>query len=378
MKALAKFFTILAIVIALVGAGASYYAIRFLSTAPSGSDEQIVFEVKAGESFKAVARRLEEQGLVESAWKLELFARINRSGSKMRVGEYALRRNFRPREIMQVLVSGKSIEYPVTIPEGANRFEIAEILSKQGIIDRMDFMSLTNNKAFIREVLGQEVNSLEGYLFPETYHITKYTGGRGLIRMMVDRFKENYRKLGNTTGWSRSGLTDHQIVTLASIIEKETGAPEERPVIASVFFNRLRVNMPLQTDPTIIYGLFLERGAWDGSLPRSELQRPGPYNSYLNRGLPPGPIGNPGFEALRAAGMPQKTDYLFFVSRNDGTHTFSREYGQHHDAVKKYWSERRAGRSKTSWRDLQKREYVPDRVVEAPHSKQPQELPKNK
>lgn len=372
MKGFVKVLAALGIVLALAAAGASFLALKFLGTAPSSSDEQVVFEVKPGESFKSVIHHLEEQGLITDAWKMALFARVARSGAKVRVGEYALRRNFLPREIMQVLTSGKSIEYPVTVPEGANRFEIAEILEKTHIIGRMDFMALTNDRSFIEEALGQKVDSLEGYLFPETYHITKYTGARGFIRMMVDRFKENYKRLTSTPGWSRGHLTDHQIVTLASIIEKETGAPEERAVIASVFFNRMRINMPLQTDPTIIYGLFLENGTWSGTLPRAELAKPGPYNSYLNPGLPPGPISNPGFEALKAAGMPRKTDYLFFMSRNDGTHTFSREYAQHADAVKKYWHDRKTGESKSSWRDLKKREKAPDRVAEAPAQKKPQ------
>lgn len=366
MKGFAKLLLSFAFVGGLALAGVVYVAISFLSTAPSSAPDQVVFEIRPGESFKAVAHRLESEGLVTSAWKLELFARISRTGMKVRIGEYALRRDFLPREIMQVLVSGKSIEYPITVPEGSNRFEIAEILAKSNLIDRLEFMTLTEDRSFIEDTLGQQVSTLEGYLFPETYKITKFTGARGLVRMMVERFKESYRKLQTVPGWSRGELTDTQIVTMASIIEKETGAPEERPVIASVFYNRLRIKMPLQTDPTIIYGLWLEKGSWNGSLPRAELQRPGPYNSYMNQGLPPGPISNPGYEALKAAGSPQRSDFLFFMSRNDGTHTFSREYGQHASAVKEYWHHRKSGDNK-SWRDLKKRDKVPERVAEAPN-----------
>ncbi len=364
MNGLTKALGILGVVILLTAAVGGFFAIQFLSTAPSSSTEPVVFEVRPGESFKAIAHRLQEQGLVTSSWKLEVFARVARSGAKVRVGEYALRRDFRPREIMQVLISGKSIEYAITIPEGANRFEIADLLMKSQLIDRVEFMALTESPSFIEDVLGLPVSTLEGYLFPETYKVTKFTGARGFVRMMVERFKENYKRLQTVSGWSRGSLSDHQIVTMASIIEKETGAAEERPVIASVFYNRLNIKMPLQTDPTIIYGLFLERGMWNGALPRAELQRPGPYNSYLNQGLPPGPISNPGFEALKAAGLPQKTDYLFFMSRNDGTHTFSREYSKHATAVREYWADRKKGESKSSWRDLKKREKVPDKVIE--------------
>jgi UPF0755 protein len=364
MKGLARTLVFLGVVLLLTLAGGGFFAIQFLSTAPSTSNEPVVFEVQSGESFKTISHRLQEQGLVTSSWKLEIFARVTRSGGKVRVGEYALRRDFRPWEIMQVLVSGKSIEYSITISEGANRFEIGDILMKSHFIDRVEFMALTENPSFIEDTLGQPVSNLEGYLFPETYKVTKFTGARGLIRMMVERFNENYKRLHEVRGWSRGHLTDHQILTMASIIEKETGAPEERPVIASVFYNRLKIKMPLQTDPTIIYGLFLERGMWNGALPRGELRRPGPYNSYLNQGLPPGPISNPGFEALKAAGLPQKTDYLFFMSRNDGTHTFSREYGKHATAVREYWDGRKTGESKSSWRDLKNRAKAPDKVTE--------------
>jgi UPF0755 protein len=356
-KPLTILFSILLVPITFV----VYMAFDFLTHPPSLDDSVVVFEVKPGETFKAVAAQLEQAGLITSAWKMNLYVRLRRSGGSVRVGEYELRRNFRPTEILTVLTSGKSIEYIVTLPEGANRFEMAEILDKTGLIKKADFLRVAEDRAMARDALGIEVENLEGYLFPETYHITKYTGARALVFNMLGRFRENFKKVQEIKGWNRQGLTDHQVVTMASIVEKETGAPEERPLIASVFFNRLKKKMPLQTDPTIIYGLFLENGSWDGSLPRAELQRPGPYNTYLNQGLPPGPISNPGFEALNAVGAPAKSEFLFFVSRNDGTHTFSKDYAQHSKAVSKYWADRRAGDTK-SWRDLKKRSNVPDLV----------------
>lgn len=357
--------TVIIVALLLVSAGFSFLAIRFLSSSPNVSDEQTVFEVRPGESFKTIARHLEEQGLVVSAWKLELYARLTRASSKIRIGEYALRKNFRPREIIGVLSLGKSIEYSITIPEGENRFEIAEILGRTKLINKDEFLRLTSDETFIESVLGAPADSLEGYLFPETYYVTKYTGAKGFIHMLVDRFKSSYARVRNSPGWSRGELTDKQILIMASIIEKETMAPEERAVIASVFYNRLRIKMPLQTDPTIIYGKYLDQGTWDGRLPREDLRRPHPYNSYLNQGLPPGPIGNPGIEALRAAGAPAKTDYLFFMSLNNGTHTFSREYSQHSKAVENYWKERKT-KSDKSWRDINKRDVAPGRVVESP------------
>lgn len=353
------------LIVALVAAvGVGFSAIQFLSTTVSDSNDQVTFEVKPGESFKTVAHHLEEQKLVSSAWRLEVYARLSKQAGKVRVGEYAVRRNFKPKELLAVIASGRSIEYPVTVSEGLNRFEIAEIVERQKIASKAEFLALSTDQDLIKELLGKERPSLEGYLFPETYHVTKYTGARALVRMMVERFKENFSKLKSIPGWSAHGLTDEQIVTLASIVEKETGAPEERPVIASVFYNRLNKRMPLQTDPTIIYGLWSETGVWNRNLSRADLQTPGAYNSYLNMGLPPGPISNPGFEALKAVGLPAQSDFLFFVSRNNGTHVFSKEYSQHQKAVTQFQLDRKA-REGHSWRELKSREVVPDKVVDA-------------
>jgi UPF0755 protein len=369
VKGLIKALLYLGILMLVACAGAGYLVLRFLSTPVSDSTEQVIFEVRPGESFKVIARHLEEQKLVSSASKIEYYARLSHQAGRVRVGEYALRRNFKPREIMAVLASGHSIEYAVTVSEGLNRFEIADIFEKQKVSSRADFLALTTDKSLIKDLLGKDLASkdlfsLEGYLFPETYHITKYTGAKGLVRMMVERFKENYAKAQGLPGWNKHGLTDEQILTLASIVEKETGAPEERPVIASVFYNRLKKRMPLQTDPTIIYGLWLSTGAWNRNLSRADLQTPGPYNSYTNMGLPPGPISNPGFEALKAVGLPAESEYLFFVSRNNGTHVFSKEYSEHQQAVSDFQMNSKA-REGHSWRDLKNRKEKPEKVFDA-------------
>jgi UPF0755 protein len=360
-KALASIF----VIILALGAIGGFAVLRFITHAPSKSNETVVFEVKPGESFKVIARHLEEQNLVTSGWKLQGYARLTGFIAKIRVGEYALARDLGPRQVLSILASGRSIEYSITVPEGANRFEIAELVEDKKIASKADFLEITSNQQFIQDVLGKTVPSLEGYLFPETYHITKYTGAKGLIKMMVGRFKENYDHLKTMPDWNVVGLSDQQLVTLASIVEKETGAPEERPVIASVFHNRLRIKMPLQTDPTIIYGIWEATGAWNHNISKADLQKPGPWNSYLNQGLPPGPISNPGLEALKAAGQPAKSEYLFFVSRNNGTHVFSRNYNQHLKAVGEFQLDR-AAREGKSWRDLQKRAEVPTQVYEAP------------
>lgn len=361
MNGIFRLFTVLLLGIVVAGMVIVSLGILFLISPASSSSEEIVFEVRPAESLKSVARRLESEGLISNARYLEIYARLTNRAGKIRTGEYAIRKNSRPRHVLSVISSGQSVHYSITISEGLNRFEIAEIVSRQGIASSKEFLELSSNPGFIRELLGRDAESLEGYLFPDTYHVTKYTGAKELIKIMVGRFQESFGKIKNLSGWSSYDLDDHQVITLASIVEKETGAPEERPVIASVFHNRLRKKMRLQTDPTIIYGIWNEKGSWNGAISRADLKFPSRYNTYLHSGLPPGPIANPGFEALKAVGLPAVSDYLFFVSRNDGTHVFSKDYQQHKKAVERFQLDRRAREGK-SWRDLQKRKSIPDRV----------------
>lgn len=341
-------------VVLLIGAAVGFSAYRFMTMPASSSDESAVFEVRPGDSFKATAKRLEDDGLVSNAFRFGLLARFTGQSGRVRVGEYAIRRNMTPKEVLGIITSGRSIEHSVTIQEGLNRFEIADIIEKQKIGTRQEFLDLTKDPVFIKETLGEELPSLEGYLFPETYNITKFTGLRGLVKMMVDRFKIKYAELASQPGWNRKQMSRRDLVTLASIIEKETGAPEERAVISSVFHNRLRMNMRLQTDPTVVYGIWDRTGQWNRNISKDDLLTPSRYNTYTFAGLPYGPIANPGFDALRAAGEPAQTDFLFFVSRNDGTHVFSKDYNQHQKAVTRFQLDRRAREGK-SWRDLQKK-----------------------
>ncbi len=345
----------------VAGAAVGLLALRFLQEPASSSTEVAVFEVRPGESFKTIARRLEGQGLVTSATKLDIYARVAGLANKVRVGEYAIRRDSKPKDIINVLVSGKSIEYSVTVTEGSNRFEIADTLEKQGIIRKDEFLKLTQDPQFAQALLGEPLTSLEGYLFPETYHITKFTGARGLVKMMVDRFRENFAKVRMNPSVR---MSRHQFITLSSIVEKETGAPEERAVIASVFHNRLAKRMKLQTDPTVVYGVWEKTGVWNKNISRQDLITPTRYNTYTLDGLPHGPISNPGLEAMQATANPAQTEFLFFVSRNDGTHVFSKDYRQHQTAVTKFQLDRKAREGK-SWRDLKNRSAVPSKVIEA-------------
>lgn len=366
---------LLLVILALIGGGvAGFVALQFFEKPASESEVVVIFEVRPGESFKTIARRLEQEGLVSSAAKLEFYARFSGAGKRVKVGEYAVRRNMKPKELVDVITSGRSVEYVVTVSEGMNMFEIGDVLEKQGIVAKSEFIAHVRDKAFIKELLGEELPSLEGYLFPETYHITKFTGGKGLVKVMVERFKENFKKVQAASGVH---LSRHQLITLASIIEKETGAPEERPVISSVFHNRLRLNMKLQTDPTVVYGLWERTGQWNRNISRGDLMRPNRYNTYSFAGLPYGPIANPGFEALKAAAAPATTEFLFFVSRNDGTHVFSKEYAQHQKAVMRFQLDKKAREGK-SWRDLKNRQSAPTKVVEAAAAEPPKPAPATK
>jgi UPF0755 protein len=343
------------------GGAVLWQAWRFASR-PAGSDSSIhVFEVRPGQSLRTVATNLEARGLITSERNFRALARVRNLSGSIRAGEYALRQDLRPSEILDVLTSGRSIEYIVRVSEGLNLFEIASIVERAGLGSAQDFLKLVRDRSKVKELLGEPVESLEGYLFPETYFVTRAAGQWGLVRQMVAKFKEQFERV---QGADDLGLNRHQLVTLASIVEKETGAPEERPVISSVFHNRLRIKMRLQTDPTVIYGMWRETGVWNGKISRADLQRPTAYNTYVIPALPPGPIANPGYHALQAAARPAQSEFLFFVSRNDGTHVFSRNYAQHNAAVAEYQLNARAREGK-SWRNLQKREAAPSSVKEA-------------
>lgn len=342
-------FTVL--LLALAGGGV-YLGYEFMHSRPSEVGQDVVYEVMPGKGFNLIGQELASKGLIKNAQFFSLYARFRGLRSKLKVGEYLLRTNMNPDEVLQVITSGKSIARSFTVSEGLSIYEIAELYQKQGFGEQQEFMKWARDPEFIKSLLGRSQESLEGYLFPETYMLTKYTDTKTLISNMVKRFLYVYKEV--TSALTLSGWTQHQIVTLASIIEKETGAPEERPLISSVFHNRLQQKMRLQTDPTVIYGKAEQSGKIEINITRTDLLTPTRYNTYVIYGLPPGPIANPGREALMAAIQPQVSNYLFFVSQNDGTHVFSVDYKGHQKAVEKFQLNTKAREGK-SWRDLKKR-----------------------
>lgn len=335
------------------GASVGYVAYSFLQESPSTESTEVIYEVKPGQSFNGVAKDLEAKGLIKNAFIFSIYARFINERGNMKRGEYALRANMPPREVLNVITSGKSIAKPFTVAEGLNIYEIADLYEKQGFGLKTDFMTLAKDKAFAQQLLGEPVESLEGYLFPETYMITKFDSVRELIAAMVKRFLNVYGEIGAEAalpGWSR-----HQIVTLASIVEKETGAKEDRLLVSSVFHNRLAKKMKLQTDPTILYGMADITGVMPTNIRKDDILKPTRYNTYVISALPPGPISNPGRESLMATLKPAASKYLYFVSRNDGTTVFSGDLVSHNKAVQTFQVNSKAREGK-SWRDLKTNE----------------------
>ncbi len=321
----------------------------------NGSGEEIV-DIPPGTAFSKLAHSLEERGLVSSARLFSLYARMTGQSQKIQMGEYEVRRDMSPHDILNVITSGKTRLYKLTIPEGYNIFEISEILDRSWAGRGREFLELVRDPVTVHAMLGEPAASLEGYLFPETYAVSKYMPVRQLLRMMVDKFKQVYAELASEADGmgAAKAMSRQQIVTFASVVEKETGASTERPLIASVFYNRLKKGMRLQSDPTIIYGIWSETGSYLKNIRKSDILHPTPYNTYTVKALPAGPICNPGREALAAVLHPAKSEYLYFVSRNDGTHIFSETYKQHEKAVRDFQINRRARQGK-SWRDLKKK-----------------------
>ncbi len=315
-----------------------WFSATFLSPAEEGSQQVVPFNVEKGWNIKTISKALEEKELINDWWSVYLLSRLQQDKiAKNGVinifpGEYRITKGMTPNEVLQALVKGELIYYEILIPEGTRIKDMPDMMARSGLVTPEEALTALQDKTLIAEQ-NIPASSLEGYVFPDTYKFTRSEDATSMVRKMLEegtkkRTKEMYEKAVSL------GLTFHQILTLASIIEKETGDPAERPIISSVFHNRLRIGMPLQTDPTVIYGI----ENFDGNLTKQQLTEPGPYNTYLNTGLPPTPICSPGLDAINAALNPEETEYLYFVSRGDGTHQFSASYKEHREAVKRYQS----------------------------------------
>lgn len=293
-----------------------------------------VLDIPEGASLSEVAEQLHRQKLIKSDWAFVWLGRLSGSDRKIIPGEYEFHGGMDPSLILEKIINGEVIRYTITIPEGFSVSQIAGLLHEKRLADREKFLQCTRDPVFIETLslsVDDRVDNLEGYLFPDTYQFARHVAPDRLVATMVARFKQAVTKEDRRRA-AELGLSLHEAVTLASVIEKETAKPDERPLISGVFHNRLRKSIPLQSDPTVIYAL----NEFDGNLRKKDLSVESPYNTYRVVGLPPGPIANPGSAAVRAALYPEPSQYLYFVSRNDGSHEFSATLAEHNRAVRKY------------------------------------------
>ncbi|MBE9532364.1 MAG: endolytic transglycosylase MltG [Proteobacteria bacterium] len=309
-----------------------YYSL--LNTPASNDAKNVTVTIKSGSSFPVITRTLVNAGVLKNDKGFKLAARIKRAHRSIKAGEYELSASMTPLEVLKAMTLGDVKYYAVTFPEGYSIKDMANTLSEAGIARADDFTQMAFNE-FLVAKQGYKGKSFEGYLFPDTYKFTKAMGAAEIISMMTGKFNRVYgadKKKRATT----LGLTMRELITLASIIEKETGVAEEMPLISAVFHNRLKRGIMLQSDPTTIYGI----KDFNGNITKKDLRTKTPYNTYTFRGLPPGPIANPGVKAIEAALNPADVSYLYFVSRNDGTHHFSKTLKEHNRAVNKFQKRR--------------------------------------
>jgi len=300
-------------------------------TTPSGHGKNTrIFDFAEGSSLKKLAGELKSGGVISNSRLFLLYARLRRADARIKAGSYLFSDGMAPAEILRRMVAGEVYAYRFTVPEGYSIYQIAELLEGRGIFNKQAFLGKCFDKALLKE-LGIGGKSMEGYLYPSTYMIPPNMDEAGFIRMMAAQFDKvyNLRFANRATSAATSTRT---IITLASMIEKEAVVPAERPLIASVFKNRMTRGMPFQSDPTAVYGV----RAFAGKVSKQDIMLNSPYNTYLIKGLPPGPIGNPGSEAIEAALAPAATRYLYFVAKKDGTHQFSATLQGHNQAVWKY------------------------------------------
>lgn len=322
------------IVLAFTGicaAGVLYMHLMSWADRPAGVViTEKLFVISPGQGLKRTAQALQHEGLVSDALRLTILARLDKQDKLLKAGEYFFSTAMTPREILGQMVEGRVHLYRLTIPEGFNLVQIAAAVSTADLESEKHFLEAARDPK-TAAALGIQAETMEGYLFPDTYYFPRGLDSATIIATMVKQFRAAF-----IPDWEQQakslGLSVHEVVTLASIIEKETGDPKERPLIASVFHNRLKKGMRLETDPTVIYGI----PDFDGNIKRRHLETYTPYNTYKIKGLPPGPIASPGALAMQAALYPAQSDYLFFVSKKDGTHQFSQTIKEHNAAVRKY------------------------------------------
>jgi UPF0755 protein len=321
----------------LFAGGAARYAYwAYLETEGPPLPAPVRIDVSPGEAFRTTARKLEAAGLVRSALATTLWARWKHVDRQIQHGAYQFTEPGTAIAVVEKMRTGEALVMRVTLPEGGTLRDLAAALEHAGLGEAAKFLALGHDASFTAK-LGIAGNGLEGYLFPDTYTFSPLDTPDKILAAFVAQFRKVFTA-EMTAEAERQGFTVHQIVTLASVVEKETGRDDERPLVSAVFRNRLRLGMPLQADPTVIYGI----EDFNGNLTRKDLETPTPYNTYTAPGLPPGPIANPGRLSLLAALHPADVPYLYFVAREDGTHVFNSSLEEHNRAVNRYQRSRHA------------------------------------
>lgn len=319
----------LLLAVLLVAAAGAWVMYR-LNQPYQGFSEPVFVEFAHGTSTRSIAAALADKGVIQDRWLL-LAARGLRRGATVQAGEYKFEKRASPIQILQRLIKGDIYYMELLIPEGFNMFDVAEAVGKLGTMTPETFLAAARDPSMIRDI-DPNAPSLEGFLFPNKYRVYRHTTAQQICRMMTGEFRAQWKALNG-------GAHVHELVTLASLVEREARRPDERPLVASVFANRLKIGMKLDCDPTTVYAALLD-GRYRGTIYRSDLANTSVWNTYQHTGLPPGPIANPGLGSLRAALEPAATRYLYFVAKADGSggHNFSDSLAKHEAAVAGYRS----------------------------------------
>lgn len=323
----------LLLVAGLLAAGAAF-GLRSLDASYQGFTEPEIFvDIPQGTGVAAIGHRLVEAGVVKSDWAFRLAVWRRGAARTLKAGEYRFTGPARATDIVDKLVAGGVFLRPVTFREGLTIAEMAAHFEAAGLGSKASFLAAAERASLVGDV-DPTADDLEGYLFPETYTLPRDASAGVLVEQMTKRFLDVYDARLREAARAR-GLTTREVITLASLIEKETSRPEERPLVSAVYHNRRRIGMGMQADPTVIYAL-QRAGLWRGNLTRDNLQFDSPYNTYRYRGLPPGPIAAPGRASIEAAVAPADVPYLYFVSRNDGSHVFASSLDEHNRNVHQF------------------------------------------
>jgi UPF0755 protein len=316
----------------LFAVGAGIFAWNALNNPWRGYEEPaLIVEVERGWNSGRILEHLRGKGVLRDDFVPLVYLKILRRGDSLKAGVYEFKEPMSPIAVLDKLVRGDVILRTVVIREGLDRFAVGELMAAAGFGSTEEWERVTSRADLIHD-LSPDAESLEGFLFPDTYKLTPGTPPARIAAVMIQNFRDQF---GDHLAFISTGLSVHETVTLASIVETEARLPAERPLIASVYMNRLKTNMRLQADPTVVYALKLA-GRWDGNIRKDDLQIDSDYNTYGNAGLPPGPIASPGLASLQAAANPAESSFLYFVSRNDGSHVFSRSLDEHNRNVQEY------------------------------------------